>query len=60
MDTQDGRDQVEQLERTSVLLRPDTMAALRALAEAGDRPLAREIRRAVETHVEREQAKGAA
>ena len=59
MSTQDARDTVEQLERTSVLLRPDTMQALRELAEAGDRPLAREIRRAVEAHVERERGKAA-
>lgn len=60
MDTQGERDTVEQLERTSVLLRPDTMQALRDLAEAGDRPLAREIRRAVEDHVARAKTKGVA
>lgn len=59
MSTQDARDTVEQLERTSVLVPQATMQALRDLADAGDRPLSREIRRALEDHVRR-QAKGAA
>lgn len=53
MATQDSRVEAK-LERTSVLLREDTMVALRSLAEKGDRPLSREIRRAIEAHVERE------
>jgi predicted transcriptional regulator len=59
MRTQGEREGVEQLERTSVLLRPDTMQALRDLAHAGDRPLAREIRRAIEDHVARSTGKAA-
>lgn len=48
------------LERTSVLIREGTMTALRELADKGDRPLSREIRRALEDHVEREAEKAAA
>lgn len=45
--------------RTSVLLTEDTDQRLRALADAADRPLSREIRRALEEYVEREEAQAA-
>lgn len=48
-------DRVEtKLIRTSVLLPESTDRALRDLAEKADRPLSREIRRALEEYVERE------
>lgn len=59
MATQDGRAPAK-FERTSVLISGETMAALRALAEKHDRPLARELRRAVDEYVERESLKAAA
>ena len=40
--------------RTTVMLSPDMDAAMRALAEAHGRPLAWEIRRAFEAHIDRE------
>ena len=43
----------EKLVRTSVLVTEATDRALRDLAERGDRPLSREIRRALEDHVDR-------
>lgn len=39
------------LVRTSVLVAEETDRALRALADAADRPLSREIRRALEMYV---------
>lgn len=42
------------LVRTSVLVTADTDRALRALADAADRPLSREIRRALEDYVARQ------
>lgn len=53
MDTQVDR-ATGPLVRTSVLLEPDTYAALRKLADAGDRPLSREIRRALEDYVDQQ------
>lgn len=47
------------LVRTSILVTAETDQALRALAKAGDRPLSREIRRALEDHVRRETRKAA-
>lgn len=58
MTTQDGR-VPQALIRTSVLIHEDTDKALRTLAEKGDRPLSREIRRALEDHVQRETRKAA-
>lgn len=51
-DTQGDRARPK-LVRTSVLITEDTDRALRDLADQGDRPLSREIRRALEEHVER-------
>lgn len=45
--------------RTSVLISEDTDRRLRALADAADRPLSREIRRALEEYVDREEAQAA-
>lgn len=45
--------------RTSVLVTEDTDRALRKLAERADRPLSREIRRALEEYVKRETRKAA-
>ena len=59
MNTQDARDDVSRLVRTSVLLPEETDRALRQLAAAGDRPLSREIRRALEDHVARENGEAA-
>lgn len=42
------------LVRTSVLVTAETDEALRHLADRADRPLSREIRRALESYVERE------
>jgi predicted transcriptional regulator len=47
------------LVRTSVLITSDTDRRLRALADAADRPLSREIRRALEEYVDREEAQAA-
>jgi predicted transcriptional regulator len=55
MDTQDRR-ATEKLVRTSVLIPERVDSALRSLAHDGDRPLSREIRRALEDHVAREVA----
>ena len=48
------------LVRTSVLVTADTDRALRELADSADRPLSREIRRALEDYVERETRSAAA
>jgi predicted transcriptional regulator len=55
MSTQGER--AAKLIRTSVLVPETTDAALRALAEKGQRPLSWEIRRALEAHVERQASK---
>jgi predicted transcriptional regulator len=49
-----------ELVRTSILVTSDTDHALRELAAKGDRPLSREIRRALEDYVERETSEAAA
>lgn len=54
METQDDR---ATLVRTSVLIPEETDQALRELADAADRPLSREIRRALEMYVAVERAK---
>jgi predicted transcriptional regulator len=59
MDTQDPR-ATERLIRTSVLIPEPIDTALRKLADDGDRPLSREIRRALEDHVARETRRAAA
>ena len=59
MDTQGDR-ATSNLVRTSVLVTEETDAALRELAKKGDRPLAREIRRALEEYVEQNSTKAAA
>jgi predicted transcriptional regulator len=59
MDTQADRANGK-LVRTSVLIPEDIDARLRALAAQGDRPLSREIRRALEDHVAREGERAAA
>jgi len=51
-----GKD-AELIIRTSVMLPERTDKALRKLAKDGDRPLSRQIRKALEEHVERETAK---
>jgi predicted transcriptional regulator len=52
MDTQDGRVAAQpRLARSSVLVREDTLEALRELAEQAERPLSWEIRRALEEYV---------
>ena len=48
------------LVRTSVLVTTDTDRRLRELADAADRPLSREIRRALEEYVRRSGRKGRA
>ena len=48
------------LVRTSVLVTADTDRALRELADRADRPLSREIRRALESYVETESERSAA
>lgn len=48
------------LVRTTVMVPADLLASMRDLAARGDRPLAREVRRALETHVERENMEEAA
>lgn len=50
----------EPLIRTNVLVRESTEKALRELAEAAERPLAWEVRRALEDYVERQQQAGEA
>jgi predicted transcriptional regulator len=52
MDTQAPR-APKRLVRTSILVPAETDTALRALADAADRPLSREIRRALEDYVAR-------
>lgn len=52
MDTQDRR-AGQGLVRTSILITEDTDAALRKMAEDADRPLSREVRRALESYVAR-------
>jgi len=47
------------LVRTSILVTAETDRALRDLAERADRPLSREIRRALEDYVRRETRKAA-
>lgn len=49
----------EALVRTSVLITAEADRELRRLAAAGDRPLSREIRRALEAHIERENRRAA-
>ena len=46
--------------RTTVMVPKALDQAIRDLAEAHDRPLSREVRRALEAHVEREKAEAAA
>lgn len=53
-------DNTTELVRTTILIRADTNAALRALAAAGKRPISWEIRAALEDHVERNQNGSAA
>jgi predicted transcriptional regulator len=59
MDTQDPR-APQVLIRTSVLIPEDVDTALRKLAADADRPLSREIRRALDDYVAREQEERAA
>lgn len=61
MHTQDHRvtRKPTRLVRTSVLVRPETDAALRELAAEGERPLSYEIRRALERHVEQAKSEAA-
>lgn len=59
MDTQEPR-AAQVLVRTSVLIPEDTDAALRKMADDADRPLSREIRRALESYVARDGEKEAA
>ena len=58
MNTQDPR--ATRLVRTSVLVPEAVDTALRALADEADRPLSREIRRALEEYVARETQEAAA
>lgn len=53
METQGSRAR-EKMVRTSVLVREPTYEALNALCDEADRPLSREIRRALEEYVERQ------
>lgn len=48
------------LVRTSILVKAETDAALRELADAGKRPLSWEIRMALEEHVQRQRRKATA
>ena len=59
MDTQDEQ-RDERVVRTSISIPESVDAAIRQLAHKHDRPLSREIRRAIEAHVEASKRKAAA